>query len=168
MSTSNDDLPSTSPFLIEVSETLPTLDECVEFVSMPSCGAISTFLGITRDNFRNKKVLELKYEAYVPMAKKVLHQLCKDAQSKFSDIERIAVVHILGDCPVSKPSVIICASSPHRRESLDCVSFMIDELKANVPIWKLEVYEGDEEGAIWKENIEWKNGEKKRVMTRAS
>ena len=153
-------------FLIEVSENLPTMEDCIKFVSQPSCGAISSFIGITRDNFNDKKVKELRYEAYVPMAKKVLFQLCHTAQATFKDVERIAMVHILGDCPVGRASVIICVASPHRRQSLDCVSFLIDELKANVPIWKLEVYEDDEEGSVWKENIEWKNGKCTRVMTK--
>lgn len=41
-------------------------------VSDPGAGAISTFSGITRNNFLGKAVLRLEYEAYVPMANKKL------------------------------------------------------------------------------------------------
>jgi molybdopterin synthase catalytic subunit len=34
---------------------------------LPS-GAISTFIGVTRDNFQGKKVVLLEYDAYAPMA----------------------------------------------------------------------------------------------------
>lgn len=34
---------------------------------------------------------------------------------------------------------------------LDACSFLIDELKAKVPIWKREVYE---DGSAWKANVE--------------
>jgi len=156
---------STDRFLITVSEDLPTLEECSSFVNMGGCGAISTFAGITRDNFQGKQVNHLSYEGYVPMAEKELRKLCEEAVVKFSTIGRIAAVHILGDCPVGSASVILCASSPHRKEAMHCVEFLIDELKAKVPIWKREVYEGDG-GAIWKENIEWKEGKPKRVMVR--
>lgn len=47
-------------------------------------------------------------------------------------------------------SVIIAISSAHRKDSLDAVSFAIDELKRRIPIWKKENYqEGD---ATWKKN----------------
>lgn len=156
---------NTDRFLIKVSEELPTLEECHSFVNLPTCGAISSFAGITRDNFQGKQVNHLSYEGYVPMAEKELRKLCDEATLKFPTIGKIAAAHILGDCPVGSASVILCASSPHRKEAMHCVEFLIDELKAKVPIWKREVYEGDG-GAIWKENIEWKEGKPKRVMVR--
>ena len=97
-------------------------------------------MGITRDNFKGKKVEKLSYEGYVPMAEKELRKLCDEACEKYS-VQKIAAVHILGDCPVGDASVILACSSPHRRDALHCVEFLIDELKARVPIWKLEVYE---------------------------
>ena len=38
-----------------------------------------------------------------------------------------------------------------RHASLQACAWAIDELKATVPIWKKEVYEG---GEVWKENAE--------------
>jgi molybdopterin synthase catalytic subunit len=149
--------------MITVSEKLPTLEECNEFVNDPSCGAISSFVGITRNNFQGKIVAKLSYEGYVPMAEKELQKLCDDATAKYSSIAKIAAVHILGDCPVGQASVILVASSPHRRDAMHCVEYLIDELKARIPIWKREVYEGDED-SVWKENIEWHDGKKRRVM----
>ena len=58
-----------------LSNMFISLEECTKFVSQPSCGAISTFLGITRDNFDNKTVTKLSYEGYVPMAEKELIKL---------------------------------------------------------------------------------------------
>lgn len=150
-------------FLIKVAEEIPGAEECNAFVSDPSCGAISTFAGTTRDNFAGKKVVRLSYEGYIPMAEKELRKLCKEATEKYS-VKKIAAVHILGDCPVEKASVILAASSPHRRDSLRCVEFLIDELKARVPIWKREVYEGDD--SVWKENVEWRENKRQRVMVK--
>lgn len=153
-------------FLIAVTEDMPTFERCYEFCSSePSCGAVSTFVGITRDHFETKKVAKLSYEGYVPMAKKELLKLCHEAIHKYSSVKRIAAVHVLGDCPVGKASVILAAASPHRREAIQCCEFLIDELKARVPIWKLEVYEG-EGGSVWKENVEWHEGKKRRVMVK--
>ena len=65
----------------------------------------------------------------------------------------------LGLVPVKEASVVIAISSAHRKESLEAVQFSIDALKASVPIWKKEVYDGEEENTeSWKANPEctWK------------
>jgi molybdopterin synthase catalytic subunit len=156
---------SDSSLWIEVKEDLPSLQDCYNYcASDPSCGAVSSFVGITRDNFQSKKVTRLSYEAYESMASKVLRELCVEAQEKFG-IQKIAAVHKIGDCPVGEASVILVCASPHRQASLDATSFLINELKARVPIWKREVYEGDE-SSVWKENIEWQDGKPKRVMVK--
>ncbi|XP_069959495.1 serine-rich adhesin for platelets isoform X2 [Cherax quadricarinatus] len=58
----------------------------------------------------------------------------------------------LGLVPVTESSVIVAVSSEHRRESLNAVSFLIDSLKANIPIWKKEVY--NDGSGDWKQNKE--------------
>lgn len=98
------------------------------------------------------------------MAEKEMRKLCEKACDQYN-LTRVAMVHKLGECPVGEASVIIVCSSPHRRDSLDAVSFFIDTLKATVPIWKREVYAGDEE-SVWKENVEWRKGKAMRVMVK--
>jgi hypothetical protein len=51
-------------------------------------------------------------------------------------VTRVIIQHKLGSCPIGEVSVLIAISSEHRRESLEAVAFAIDDLKANVPIWK--------------------------------
>jgi len=160
---------SHSDFLIRVSEIIPSLAECYDFVNDSSCGAVATFVGITRDNFAGKRVLKLSYEGYVPMAEKELLKLCNEAREKNVGVKRIACVHILGDCSVGQASVILAVSSPHRRASIQCIEYLIDELKARIPIWKREVYEdtdGGGETSAWKENVEWYEGKQRRVMVK--
>ncbi|XP_071542116.1 molybdopterin synthase catalytic subunit isoform X1 [Panulirus ornatus] len=135
-----------------------SVEEVTSLITDPSCGAISLFVGTTRDNFQGKIVERLEYEAYNEMAEKEMHKLCKQAREKWS-LKHIALYHRLGLVPVTESSVIVAVSSEHRRESLDAVSFLIDSLKASVPIWKKEVY-SDGSGE-WKKNKEcvWvKNG----------
>jgi molybdopterin synthase catalytic subunit len=91
-------------------------------------------------------------------------KICIEANEKFPSIAKIAAVHILGDCPVSEASVILCASSPHRKDAIKCVEFLIDDLKARVPIWKRESYQDGQGESVWKENVEWFNGKERRVM----
>lgn len=135
---------------VEVSPVVLDLNKYLAMVADPKAGAISTFIGVTRNNFQGKDVLTLEYEAYVPMALQVLLDICKQLQNKW-DVTKVAVAHRTGVVAVGESSVIIVVSSPHRRATLDAVSWAIDELKAVVPIWKKEVYT---DGSTWKENQE--------------
>ncbi|KAJ0259257.1 Molybdopterin synthase catalytic subunit [Hirschfeldia incana] len=139
--------------LIEILEEGHKVDilKYIDYVSAPQAGAIATFSGTTRDTFEGKTVLELRYEAYVPMATRYLSYICADARSNW-DVHKIAVAHRLGPVPVGETSVFVAVSSVHRGDGLDACKFLIDELKASVPIWKKEVYAN---GEVWKENSEF-------------
>ncbi|KAM5259758.1 molybdopterin synthase catalytic subunit isoform 2-T2 [Hipposideros larvatus] len=112
-----------------------SVDEVSQLVTSPLCGAISLFVGTTRNNFEGKKVISLEYEAYLPMAENEVRKICSNLRQKWP-VKHIAVFHRLGLVPVSEASVIIAVSSAHRAASLEAVSYAIDTLKANVPIWK--------------------------------
>lgn len=69
------------------------------------------------------------------------------------ELKKVAVAHRTGVVPVGQASVVIAVSSAHRAAALEAVHFAIDDLKATVPIWKKEFYEGgDETSAEWKSN----------------
>ncbi|XP_032482012.1 molybdopterin synthase catalytic subunit isoform X2 [Phocoena sinus] len=112
-----------------------SVDEVSQLVISPFCGAISLFVGTTRNNFEGKKVISLEYEAYLPMAENEVRKICSDIRQKWP-VKHIAVFHRLGLVPVSEASIIIAVSSAHRTASLEAVSYAIDTLKAKVPIWK--------------------------------
>ncbi|KAL6563723.1 Molybdopterin synthase catalytic subunit [Orobanche gracilis] len=139
--------------LIEILEENITIDitKYINYVQSPQCGAIATFAGTTRDTFDGKDVLELRYEAYVPMAIRCMKSICSSARS-FWALNAIAVAHRLGPVLVGETSVFIAISSVHRADALDACKFVIDEVKASVPIWKKEVYTN---GEVWKENLEF-------------
>lgn len=58
----------------------------------PACGAISLFVGTTRDNFEGKSVLQLEYEAYESMAVKSLETLANELRHKYS-VANVAIHH---------------------------------------------------------------------------
>jgi len=142
-------------------------------VSDPTTGAISLFVGTTRNEFNGKKVIRLDYEAYIPMAEKKMGQLCDNIRSKWPNkIHNIAMHHRLGRVEPTEASVVIAITSAHRKESLDAVQFAIDTLKATVPIWKKEVYEEtqNKQNDEWKENKEclWSGSAKEQASLNAS
>ncbi|KYQ88634.1 hypothetical protein DLAC_11846 [Tieghemostelium lacteum] len=115
-------------------------------------GAVSSFIGTTRDHFKDKKVLKLEYEAYEAMALKEIEKICKDIQNQYKDIIHIAIVHRIGEVPVGEISILIAISSSHRSDSLKAVNYAIDTVKTTVPIWKKEYYDDSEPN--WKNNCE--------------
>lgn len=125
-----------------------------EKVLSSAAGAVSSFVGITRDNDGGKDVTKLEYEAYAPMAVKAMHDMCGEMRHRWPDICHIAIVHRLGVVEISEASIAIFASSPHRKESLAAVQYAIDELKARLPVWKKEFYVAPENGPSWKANKE--------------
>ncbi|ERE82541.1 molybdopterin synthase catalytic subunit isoform X1 [Cricetulus griseus] len=144
--------------IIQFSAKKLSVDEVSQLVISPLCGAVSLFVGTTRNNFEGKKVISLEYEAYLPMAENEIRKICSDIRQKWP-VRHIAVFHRLGLVPVSEASTIIAVSSAHRAASLEAVSYAIDSLKAKVPIWKKEIYE--ESASSWKRNKEcfWAAGD---------
>lgn len=139
--------------LVEILEENHPIDigKYINFVHSPQCGAIATFAGTTRDTFDDKTVLELRYEAYIPMSIRCIKSICSSARSTWN-IYSIAAAHRLGAVPVGEISVFVAISAVHRADALDACKFLIDEIKASVPIWKKEVYTN---GEVWKANSEF-------------
>ncbi|CAM6097566.1 unnamed protein product [Calypogeia fissa] len=137
--------------VLEIVDTPLEMAKYVDAVRDHGAGAITTFIGTTRGTFQGREVIELQYEAYKPMALLELKKICTSARTRWSLIG-VAVAHRLGIVPIGEESVFIAVSSAHRKDALEACQFLIDELKATVPIWKKEVYSN---GEVWKENGEF-------------
>ena len=106
-------------------------------VSTPKAGAISTFVGVTRDYTGERQVKFLVYEAYHSMSIKMMEKIGQEAQEKF-DIEKIAITHRIGRVELEEASVVIAVSAGHRAAAINACHYAIDRLKEIVPIWKKE------------------------------
>jgi molybdopterin synthase catalytic subunit len=98
----------------------------------PSAGAVVLFEGVTRE------VPELDYEAYVEMAEERLRAIGEEVAAAHG-LSAVALEHRVGTVPLSEPSVIVAAAAPHRGEAFDGARALIDRVKAEAPIWKVEV-----------------------------
>lgn len=121
------------------------LEQVVARVSGVARGAVVTFSGQVRDQSQGKRVLRLEYEAYVPMAEKVLEQVCAEAAERWPGAV-VAIDHRVGTLLPGELAVVIAAAAPHRREAFCACEHAIERLKADAPIWKRELYE---DGAVW-------------------
>jgi MoaE-MoaD fusion protein len=107
-------------------------------------GAIATFLGTVRAQSRGRDVIALEYEAYEEMAEDVMAQIAAEVDERY-DLCKVAITHRLGRVEVGETTVAIAVSAPHRQDALAACADVIEALKARVPLWKKELYEGGEE-----------------------
>jgi molybdopterin converting factor subunit 1 len=98
----------------------------------PRAGAVVTFEGVTRE------VEALDYEAYAEMATAKLRAIGEEEAARHG-LCAVALVHRVGLVPRSSPSVIVAASAPHRGEAFAGARALIDRVKAEAPIWKVEL-----------------------------
>ena len=80
---------------VEVTPKKLSVDEVTDLVSDERCGAVSMFIGTTRNNFEGKEVMKLEYEAYDPMARKKMLEVCGLIRQQWQ-VHRIAIVHRIG------------------------------------------------------------------------
>ncbi|HEY1813157.1 MAG TPA: molybdopterin converting factor subunit 1 [Kofleriaceae bacterium] len=122
-----------------------SLDRCIAAVRAPGMGGIVTFTGMVRDHSHGATIQTLDYEAYEPMAVRVMTELCDEIETELPGT-RLAVEHRVGTLGVGELAVVIAAAAPHRAEAFDACRALIDRLKDRVPIWKKE---HGEHGETW-------------------
>lgn len=106
-------------------------------------GAFAAFEGWVRDHNDGRPVRGLRYEAYAALAEAEGARIVDEALAQFGIVEACAV-HRVGDLEIGDLAVWVGASAAHRDAAFDACRWIIDEVKARVPIWKHERYaDGD-------------------------
>ncbi len=132
-------------FDIQILDTPLDPQRCIDFVSNPTAGGITSFVGTVRNQTKGRSVDRLEFEAYVPMALSEMQKLAEEARQRWQT-EKIAMHHRVGVLGIGEIAVVIAVATPHRKAAFEACQFLIDTLKQTVPIWKKEVLE---DGEIW-------------------
>jgi molybdopterin synthase catalytic subunit len=98
-------------------------------------GACVEFQGIVRETEKGRALAGLRYEAYQPMAVRLLDRIF-DELGAIHHCELICFIHRFGWVPVGEASLFIRILASHRGEALRFCAEAIDRMKADVPIWK--------------------------------
>ncbi|HEX3426166.1 MAG TPA: molybdenum cofactor biosynthesis protein MoaE [Acidimicrobiales bacterium] len=115
----------------------------LEWSVLGGCGAEVLFSGTVRDNAEGRPgVIELEYEVYEQAGLARLAAIAAEARKRWSDLGRVVLLHRTGRLQIGECSVIVVVSAPHRGVAFDAAEWCIDTLKATVPIWKRETWEG--------------------------
>lgn len=105
----------------------------------PRAGACASFEGWVRDHNDGRAVIGLRYEAYADLATREGEAILAEALARF-DIVDAACVHRIGELAIGELAVWVGASAAHRDAAFAACRWIIDEVKARVPIWKHERY----------------------------
>jgi molybdopterin synthase catalytic subunit len=137
--------------IVVVEEAESDLDPQKLLARLPTtgCGAVVSFLGITRETEGDAQVHRLEFDAWQDKLNPVLQRLAEEAIEAFG-VRAVAMAHRTGSVGPQEPIVAIHVGSPHRKEAFQACAWLIDELKKQAPIWKKEV---TSEGETWKEGL---------------
>jgi molybdopterin synthase catalytic subunit len=102
-------------------------------------GACVTFEGWVRNRNDGQPVHSLEYEAYAALAEKEGSRIIAEAREKFAVLE-IVCVHRTGHLALGDLAVWVGVTAEHRDGAFAACRYLIDEIKARVPIWKKEHY----------------------------
>lgn len=100
-------------------------------------GATSIFIGTMRDFNEGDNVQTMTLEHYEGMTQKQLGKMIESAKARWEILDCL-VIHRVGEILPNQPIVLISVWSAHRAQAFEACRFLIEELKANAPFWKLE------------------------------
>lgn len=126
------------------AEPLP-VEAALRWTQTPDSGGQVLFTGTVRDHAEGRTGVDwLEYEAYDEQVEPRLRALCAEIRSRWPEVRRLVLLHRIGRLALSEVAVVVVVGTPHRPEAFDAARFAIDSLKATIPIWKKESWEGGE------------------------
>jgi molybdopterin synthase catalytic subunit len=128
----------------QLLETPIALGQAEALCARDGVGGIVTFTGTVRNQNLGKNVVRLEFSAYAPLALKEMEAIAAEALARWP-LQDVQVLHRVGVLAVGDIAVQIAVAGAHRSEPFAACRWVIDELKARVPIWKKEVTDDGEE-----------------------
>ena len=130
--------------LVALRETPLDVAEVLDALGDDEAGGLTLFVGRVRNHDHGLDVQGLEYSAH-PTALDALRRVCAEVAEQY-DVHGVAAVHRVGPLAIGDLAVVVATTAAHRGESFAASRALIDTLKAEVPIWKHQLFaDGDEE-----------------------
>ena len=125
-------------------------DSIAKHQSKTTIGAHSIFLGQVRaDKLDGKTVSAIEYTAHEEMANVKFHDIREATFEKFN-LSCMHIYHSLGLVQTGEVCLFVFVSSPRRKEVFKALEFVVEEIKAKVPVFGKEIFE--DSSHQWKVN----------------
>ncbi|PIR21409.1 MAG: molybdopterin-converting factor chain 2 [Deltaproteobacteria bacterium CG11_big_fil_rev_8_21_14_0_20_47_16] len=135
---------------VELTDSIIDLQRSYGRLDDPACGAAVLFVGRVRDHNDGRAVSYIRYTAHKSMVLAEGERILREAAQKFG-LRKSLIVHYVGDLGVGGISVVVGAATPHRGVSFAATSWIMEEVKRRLPVWKEEYYV--EGGHAWPQNM---------------
>ncbi len=111
----------------------------LEQIGSPASGGIDLFVGTVRSHSEGKAVDRLEYSAYVPMAETLMREIESEIRARWP-VHNVVLAHRIGTLGIGEVAVVTAVAAAHRREAFEACRHAIERIKADVPIWKKELW----------------------------
>lgn len=110
-----------------------------DLVDGPASGAVVTFAGVVRDHDHGRGVVSLDYEGH-PSADAVIARVAAAVAGRFPGVSALAVSHRVGSLAIGDVALACAVAAAHRGEAFAACAALVDEVKAELPIWKHQIF----------------------------
>jgi molybdopterin synthase catalytic subunit len=118
--------------------------------SKTTIGAHNIFLGQVRaDEVDGKSITAIEYTAHEEMANAKFFEIREATFAKFN-LTCMHIYHSLGEVKAGEICLFVFVSSPRRKEVFKALEYVVEEIKAKVPVFGREIFE--DESHQWKVN----------------
>lgn len=133
--------------MFSLSEEPIDADTLKAQVTDPRSGAFVCFEGWVRNHNNAQTVNELHYEAHEKLAIQVGRKIIEQAKNQF-EINAAVCCHRVGALKIGDMAIWVGVSADHRQAAFAACEYILNQTKANVPIWKNEHYANGESGWV--------------------
>lgn len=129
----------------QITEDAITLSEHEGWAAQAAAGAVVGFCGIVRDHDGGRSVRRLSYSAH-PSAVDVVAAIAERIADEADGVRAIAISHRVGDLAIGDEALVCAVAADHRGPAFDVCRALVEAVKAELPVWKLQVFaDGAEE-----------------------
>jgi molybdopterin synthase catalytic subunit len=127
---------ATATLLAEVRDEPLSVADVLAAVAHPAAGGQAVFVGTVRDHDVDRPVLSLEYSAH-PSADEVIREVAGRIAAE-PGVLAVAVLHRVGALVVGDVAIVAAVSTAHRAEAFDGCRRLVDTVKHELPVWKLQ------------------------------
>lgn len=120
----------------------------------PGSGALSAFIGFVKGVVEGNVVYELEYTAVEDAAVLSMERIAREEAEKH-DLKAVVIWHRVGKARQGDVTLVVVAVANTRRNAMKAVEEIVERVKSEVPVFKLEKRSNGEY---------WIIGEGKRIL----
>lgn len=116
------------------------IEEQLATRACPQAGAWNIFAGTPRDEILSRSVSYVEYEAFEPLAERLIADIVEGVKEKFR-LVHASCLHRIGRVPVGEVALLIVTASRHRDAAFLGNNHILESVKQQTPIWKKYYWE---------------------------